>query len=1845
MTDVRLGRLPARPAGGRLRLLLVALLACPALLAGPGQADPPQWGNLLLIDHGWPVDTLSGAVVVGDIDAGTVTLVTHPPTIGRLAGIAWGSRKTIYAGDATRIWVIDPYRPASERPALIRHTYFKRLEDFVRMPDGDLYLADSESDPLAEGRDGAILRLRPADRTVSVVATDPLFSAPSGVALAADGSVFVLDPQGRMAPDSLPAGAIFRVDPARHTVEPVVSLRFAVAPTAILVPDTTRLLLLDSRASLPDYPAGRGAIFALSLDGFAILDTLASDLFREPIDFALTGPGRLAVLDRAANPAGYPENSGAVFVLDLESQGVLETLTHPLFSDLGSMSLYDGPDLDGSSFTMVAQDGRTSGFHPNACVSFRGRIVNRVPSPTGPLTLTAGLGPLDCLLGTAVVESGTLTFQAADGTLEWQGELAAGDTVSLSVDVRVPGDVVPGGIVVPIVIAGAEPFFVDSLELEITPGVSPGQMLFVDAHTTLPSPRVFRLGATGYEPQEWLSDRTLLPRLIDLTFGHDGTVYLLDNRPGRPRVVAADPGDQSRWLIHEGEPFTNPTAICLAHDGSLLITDSKSLDETFIPPVIYRLDPKTGELTEFFTTTDRTMMSNPADICPDRYGHYLVADFVAAMGDARWGRIVELDGNGRYVRKYQTSGLMDDPFSVYADDDGSIFISDTVAIRPSIIRLVRQPNGQFSFNRLAAPPNDSLLVAPTGIERISSASVMICDWAGNPFYPGRGTLLRLDRGLGEEWDLTFQSLHYNLGRPRRAAVYRLPELSLVSFTNAPGTPDPLLPGDILRVIAILENRAPMPGIAAGAWLSYPPLLEPVLQGASEGVVTRAGEGRLRWAANLAFQRPETLRVSFRIDPLAGHDEPFEILLQGIGGLNPPTGAFADTVRGPLPAYQVLALDIRGDPLQTGNRGGLYLYGGEPRALTPFRSDDQLHRPSDLLMQDAHSALLLESMANPAVFGLGTGALWRWDLDRDILHLLSAGAPFVSPQRVQFLPGGDFLVLDSGASCALPAQGTIFRVPAAGGRPEVVLCSPAFRQPVDMVLDDRGRAWVADVRANPRNLSQLNVGAIFGVDLATGAVVDTLSNADIHDPQGLLWVAGRGLFFTDPRWNVGIGQGIRVYDPDTRRVTLFKATTTFRTPSRLLRSAPDEILVADSSCTPAGSPLRGAILRFGLATAELLSTTQHANLAQLHALARVPAAEVAFRCWTVEGDEQGGWRSPGDTLVCQIVAHNRTSLAEPWTTLTIDLSENLLLIDSALRSSRGQAAASSGSISWEGAFGAFDSVVIDYAAVIAPRLPGMATWTEQLARLTPTIAESDSLLKRHYISNLTQDGEILVADARANPGHYSRGRGAIFRLEGPTREPVPVVVSEDLRTPSDVALLPGSLTEMFLVDAEADPLFAGVSGCLMRASTRTGELRVVFQDSTLVDPIALAVFDSTTCYVLDAGADPFDLVPGLDYGPGAVYFVDLGTGQGVPIASDARFTEPTDLVLDPLTGRLFVIDERAPGPGGSGGAFVVDPHFGTVEPFWIGAPFLAPHCGALSRAGDLLILDRRVTGGSAYLVTGVGTPTVYASCPHAVDPRKMLIDELGRMVISDATANPGGFPTPTGSLLRIAAQGEFCQLFRGGPPFVEPRGMSVRYEVTAVALAVSMLETGAGVRLCWTPPASCAQAGFYVYRRAPEIPGSEFELLNPERPVEGSGGSLCFLDAWTQPGELYEYQLMALLADGSWQFFAPVSTRVSGSPATFFLAAPFPNPFHSATGAELLTIRFGVPAPCLAGHLAVFDASGRVVRTLMKGACPAGIHAVPWDGREDSGAPAASGLYFIRLDLDGRRAVRRAIVLR
>ncbi len=84
---------------------------------------------------------------------------------------------------------------------------------------------------------------------------------------------------------------------------------------------------------------------------------------------------------------------------------------------------------------------------------------------------------------------------------------------------------------------------------------------------------------------------------------------------------------------------------------------------------------------------------------------------------------------------------------------------------------------------------------------------------------------------------------------------------------------------------------------------------------------------------------------------------------------------------------------------------------------------------------------------------------------------------------------------------------------------------------------------------------------------------------------------------------------------------------------------------------------------------------------------------------------------------------------------------------------------------------------------------------------------------------------------------------------------------------------------------------------------------------------------------------------------------------------------------------------------------------------------------------------------------------------------------------------------------------------------------------------------------------------------------------------------------------------------------------------FALSRPTPNPFSRA--AEL---RFAVPQASPVS-VEVFDVSGRLVRTLVSGALPAGEHAVRWDGANGAGHRVGAGVYFVRMSAPGFTQVR------
>ena len=63
------------------------------------------------------------------------------------------------------------------------------------------------------------------------------------------------------------------------------------------------------------------------------------------------------------------------------------------------------------------------------------------------------------------------------------------------------------------------------------------------------------------------------------------------------------------------------------------------------------------------------------------------------------------------------------------------------------------------------------------------------------------------------------------------------------------------------------------------------------------------------------------------------------------------------------------------------------------------------------------------------------------------------------------------------------------------------------------------------------------------------------------------------------------------------------------------------------------------------------------------------------------------------------------------------------------------------------------------------------------------------------------------------------------------------------------------------------------------------------------------------------------------------------------------------------------------------------------------------------------------------------------------------------------------------------------------------------------------------------------------------------------------------------------------------------------------------------------------------ELAIHDVAGRRIRTLERGPVAPGPRETTWDGRDDAGRRAASGLYFAVLRTDGELFTRKVVLLR
>jgi hypothetical protein len=180
---------------------------------------------------------------------------------------------------------------------------------------------------------------------------------------------------------------------------------------------------------------------------------------------------------------------------------------------------------------------------------------------------------------------------------------------------------------------------------------------------------------------------------------------------------------------------------------------------------------------------------------------------------------------------------------------------------------------------------------------------------------------------------------------------------------------------------------------------------------------------------------------------------------------------------------------------------------------------------------------------------------------------------------------------------------------------------------------------------------------------------------------------------------------------------------------------------------------------------------------------------------------------------------------------------------------------------------------------------------------------------------------------------------------------------------------------------------------------------------------------------------------------------------------------------------------------------------------------------------------------------------------------------------------------------------------------------------------------AGLSLTWTLGAENDLSHYAVYRGTSEgfVPGAGNRIATPADPewFDGSWG-------WDSG---YYYKVAAVDVHGNESGYALLRPDdVTGSdkpktPKASYLSQNYPNPFNPTT-----RIEFGLNAPATVS-LRIYDAAGRLVRSLVEGARLAGNYREVWDGKDAGGASVSSGVYFYRLDAGAFSKTNKMIVLR
>ncbi|MBN1479359.1 T9SS C-terminal target domain-containing protein [candidate division KSB1 bacterium] len=213
-------------------------------------------------------------------------------------------------------------------------------------------------------------------------------------------------------------------------------------------------------------------------------------------------------------------------------------------------------------------------------------------------------------------------------------------------------------------------------------------------------------------------------------------------------------------------------------------------------------------------------------------------------------------------------------------------------------------------------------------------------------------------------------------------------------------------------------------------------------------------------------------------------------------------------------------------------------------------------------------------------------------------------------------------------------------------------------------------------------------------------------------------------------------------------------------------------------------------------------------------------------------------------------------------------------------------------------------------------------------------------------------------------------------------------------------------------------------------------------------------------------------------------------------------------------------------------------------------------------------------------------------------------------------------------------------------YVTSIGSEEPVSVALVSFTASQMEYG--VKIQWIAASEINHAGYNIFRTTSR--DGEYHKINTELikyDVSSSVGEkqYQYLDTDILSGDVF-YKLEEMNLDGHSTWHGPIQLRITADistsielPTEYELAQNYPNPFNPVTA-----ISYSLPEP-VDMTLNIYDVQGKLVRKLVSGLQPAGVHTIIWDATTASGEPVPSGLYLYRMTAGEFSKVGRMTMLK